>query len=138
MTPVHIYTDGSVHPNPNGQGGWAALLIWNEVRRELSGYLPIATNNTAELEAVIHGLDVLNGEGHEVVIHTDSEYTQKAIVGMKKPKANFGLLERIRALCARHTVTVEWERGHIGGAENERADTLANQARIRGKSHDGN
>lgn len=126
---VDIYTDGSVWPNPNGTGGWAAILIAGEHRKELSGYLVDATNNTAELEGVIQGLRALRGGPHEVVIHTDSEYAQGAIVGMKKPKANLELLATIRGLVAAHTVTVEWVRGHTGDPENERANQLANQAR---------
>jgi len=127
---IDIYTDGSVWPNPGGTGGWAAILKANGQTKEISGRLPIATNNTAELTAVIEALSALKGGPHDVTIWTDSEYTQKAIEGMKKPKANIELLLRIKSLVSQHRVTTEWIRGHTGHPENERCDELSNMARL--------
>ena len=37
MKRVDIYTDGACSGNP-GAGGWAAILIYNGVEKEISGY----------------------------------------------------------------------------------------------------
>lgn len=126
---IDIYTDGSCDPNP-GVGGWAAILKANGHTREISGKIPQATNNTAELTAVIEALNALRGGPHDVTIWTDSRYTQLAIEGMRKPKVNINLIYRIKELCQFHRVKVEWVRGHDGQVHNERADYLANTARL--------
>jgi ribonuclease HI len=51
---VEIYTDGACRGNP-GPGGWGALLISGERRRELRGAEPVTTNNRMELTAAIEG-----------------------------------------------------------------------------------
>ncbi len=43
-TVVEIYVDGACRGNP-GPGGWGALLIAGEVRKELSGAETQTTNN---------------------------------------------------------------------------------------------
>ena len=49
-----LYTDGACSGNP-GAGGWGAILIYGEHRREFSGGEPQTTNNRMELTAVIEG-----------------------------------------------------------------------------------
>ena len=58
MTEVDIYTDGACRGNP-GPGGWAALLIAGEVRKEIFGAEAATTNNRMELMAAIAGLGEL-------------------------------------------------------------------------------
>ena len=53
---VTIYTDGGAKPNPGGPGGWGALLIYGQHRKELSGGEPSTTNNRMELTAAIVAL----------------------------------------------------------------------------------
>lgn len=127
---VHIWTDGSCWPNP-GPGGWAAVLEAGSARKELSGSQHQSTNIRCELIAAIEALKALKGGPHEVIFHTDSEYVCRAIEGMKKPKANFDLIEEFSALKSRHTVKSHWIKGHAGNLNNERCDTLAMQARVR-------
>ena len=43
----------------------------------------------------------------------------------KKPVKNRDLWERLQVQLDRHSVTLEWVRGHNGHAENERCDELA-------------
>ena len=110
------------------------VLESGTLRRELSGSMPkdwSNSNNRAELLAVINGLKALHGGPHDVTIITDSEYTQRAIVGIKRPKYNFDLLREISELVKQHRVTVEWVRGHTGNPNNERCDQLALSERER-------
>ena len=65
MTKVTIYTDGAARGNPDGPGGYGAVLQFTDSKgvlheKELSqGYIK-TTNNRMELMAAIAGLEALN------------------------------------------------------------------------------
>ncbi len=71
---VEIWTDGGCKPNP-GPGGWAAILRFRGVEKELSGYDPATTYNRMELTAAAAALEALIRPSR-VVVHTDSEYVK--------------------------------------------------------------
>src|SRR5687768_1194103 len=73
-----IYTDGAARGNP-GPGGYGAVLIWGNARKELSGGFRRTTNNRMELMAVIAALQSLKREGLDVTIFSDSSYVVNAI-----------------------------------------------------------
>ena len=138
---VTIYTDGGAKPNPNGPGGWAALLIYSDVQKELSGGEPATTNNRMELTAACEALEALK-QPCEVTFYTDSEYVQKGIsewlsnwvkknwrTSTGKPVKNQDLWERLYAATQGHKISWKWVRGHAGNAHNERVDQLATAAR---------
>jgi ribonuclease HI len=74
---VTIYTDGGCDPNP-GRGGYAAVLLFGQHRRELSGGFRLSTNNRMELTAVISALRALK-EPCRVKLLSDSEYVVNAV-----------------------------------------------------------
>lgn len=74
---VDVHTDGACLGNP-GPGGWAALLRWRGIERELSGGEPLTTNNRMELMAAIMALEALK-EPCEVILTTDSQYVRQGI-----------------------------------------------------------
>ena len=74
---IEIYTDGACQGNP-GPGGWGALLISGQHRRELSGGEAHTTNNRMELRAVIEALNALK-KSSQIILYTDSQYVQKGI-----------------------------------------------------------
>jgi ribonuclease HI len=62
---VTIYTDGAARGNPNGPGGYGAVIQYVDPRgelheKELSGGYEKTTNNRMELMAVIVALEALN------------------------------------------------------------------------------
>jgi ribonuclease HI len=137
---VEIWTDGGCRPNP-GPGGWAAILTFRNVVKELSGAEAATTNNRMELTAAATALESLKRPCH-VVIHTDSQYLRNGITrwvdgwvrkGWKSaagdPVANIDLWKRILAAQETHRVELRWVRGHGGNDMNERADRLATEAR---------
>jgi ribonuclease HI len=141
--PVIIYTDGGCIGNP-GPGGWAALLIYGEHQKELSGRFRQTTNNRMELRAAIEALEALKRPSR-VELHTDSEYLRNGITqwihawqrngwrtASKKPVKNQDLWRRLLVALERHESAggVEWcwLKGHAGEAWNERVDQLANEA----------
>ena len=74
---VIVYTDGACKGNP-GPGGWGALLIAGEHRKELFGGEPFTTNNRMELIAAIEALAALK-RPCRVQLYTDSQYVRKGI-----------------------------------------------------------
>ena len=61
MQKITIYTDGACSGNP-GPGGWAAVLISGDYRKEISGGNPNTTNNIMELTAILEALKALKQE----------------------------------------------------------------------------
>ena len=61
MKKVLIYTDGACSGNP-GPGGWGAILMYGEVKKEISGALKDTTNNIMEITAVLEALKLLKEE----------------------------------------------------------------------------
>jgi len=136
---VMLFTDGSCLGNP-GPGGWACLLRYGSVERELSGAEADTTNNRMELRAVIAGLAALK-EPCAVKVVTDSQYVQRAMMrylvrwtaaGWRNSRgervANRDLWERLVRESSRHQVTWTWVRGHGASVEQNRCDQLAQSA----------
>ena len=139
MRQVILFTDGSCLGNP-GAGGWACLLRWGSVEKELSGAEPNTTNNRMELQAVIAGLSALKDPA-KVRVVTDSQYVQRAMAQYLSrwiqnswrnskgvPVANRDLWEVLLRESSRHEVTWTWVRGHGASAEQNRCDELAQAA----------
>ncbi len=135
---VVIYTDGACSGNP-GPGGWGAILISRQHRKELNGGEGATTNNRMELFAAIAALEQLKGPSR-VDLHTDSAYLKNGITqwihGWKrngwrtadrKPVKNAELWQRLDEATGPHQITWHWVKGHAGHPENERADELARQ-----------
>ena len=138
-TPVVIYTDGACSGNP-GPGGWGAILIYGDHRKEISDGEVETTNNRMELMAAIVALEALKRPSR-VELHTDSSYLKNGITDWierwkangwrtanKKPVKNVELWQRLDEARARHQIDWHWVRGHAGHPENERADELAREA----------
>jgi ribonuclease HI len=136
---IEIYTDGACRGNP-GPGGWAALLIMGEHRKELSGAEGLTTNNRMELTAVIRALEALK-RPVQARVYTDSEYVRRGIsewlpgwkargwrTADRKPVKNQDLWQRLEELNAGHKIEWHWVPGHAGVPGNERVDHLANAA----------
>jgi ribonuclease HI len=135
---VVIYTDGGCEPNP-GVGGWAAVMLFADKRKELSGAHPDTTNNRMEMTAAIEALSALK-RPCRVELHTDSEYLRNGITQWIKswkrnnwkrksgPVKNVDLWQALDAAVERHEVEWRWVKGHDGVEENERCDVLASEA----------
>ena len=77
MKTVTLYTDGACSGNP-GPGGWAAILMFGQFKKELSGGERDTTNNRMELTGVIEGLKALK-EPCIVELYSDSKYVIDAL-----------------------------------------------------------
>ena len=133
MARVQIYTDGGASGNP-GPGGYGALMMYGEHRKELSGGFRLTTNNRMELLAVITALEALNKPGMEVDVYSDSKYVVDAVqkrwvMNWEKKgylnKKNPDLWKRFLVICRQHNVVYHWVKGHAGNPYNEHVDQLA-------------
>lgn len=137
MKKVIIYTDGACSGNP-GSGGWATILKFGEVERELSGYEENTTNNKMELTAAIKGLKALK-EPCEVELYSDSAYLINAfekfwlvnwkkngwINSSKEEVKNSDLWKELDSLNTLHKIKWIKVKGHADNEYNNRCDKLA-------------
>lgn len=140
MEEVTIYTDGACSGNP-GPGGWGALLMYKDTKKEISGGRENTTNNVMELTAVIEGLKLLKFPC-KVKLYSDSAYVvngfnQKWIYGWikngwknssKEPVKNKELWQELYDLTKVHEVEFIKVKGHADNEYNNRCDELARNA----------
>ena len=137
MEEITIYTDGACSGNP-GPGGWGAILMMGDVRKEISGGSENTTNNIMELSAVIEALKLLK-RPCKVNVFSDSAYVVNAFnqkwiyVWMKKnwrtaggdPVKNKELWQELYSLTKVHDVTFNKVKGHADNEFNNRCDEMA-------------
>ncbi len=143
---VTIFTDGAARGNPDGPGGYGAVVQYVDAKgtlheREYSAGYKKTTNNRMELMAAIAGLEALT-KPCEVELISDSKYlvdafNQHWIDGWlkrdwknsaNKPVKNIDLWKRLLEAKKQHKVRFIWVKGHDGHPENERCDKLATSA----------
>lgn len=136
MSQLIIYTDGAARGNP-GPGGYGAILMWGDKRKELSAGFKHTTNNRMELMAVIAALKALNREGLNITVFSDSSYVVNAVekgwlqgwlrTGFKGKK-NPDLWQQYAELAKKHNIRFVWVKGHADNPFNNRCDQLATAA----------
>ena len=140
MEEVTIYTDGACSGNP-GPGGWGAILMYKDNKREISGGKKDTTNNVMELTAVIEALKLLKYPC-KVNVYSDSAYVVNAFLqhwingwqrnnwktSDKKDVKNKELWQELIELTKVHDVTFFKVKGHADNEYNNRCDELARNA----------
>ncbi len=143
---VIIYTDGAARGNPDGPGGFGAVLQYTDSKgvlheKEISEGFNPTTNNRMELLAAITALEALKKPCH-VDLYSDSSYVINAFeknwigswirngwkTSSKQPVKNVDLWKRMLEAKKPHDVSFHWVKGHAGHPENERCDRLATAA----------
>lgn len=135
-----IYTDGSCLRNPDGPGGWAAVIMDKDAKKiaELHAGNPSTTNNRMELTAALKALEFIKADAI-IDLYTDSQYLKNAftknwLTNWKKrgwltasgePVKNQDLWQALDAAFAKVKVRFHWVKGHVGIEHNERCDMLA-------------
>jgi ribonuclease HI len=127
---ILAFTDGACTGNPGPAGSGAVVKLPDGRVFERHRACGWATNNVGELTAVLLALELLTEAGVDVAapvaLFTDSEYTLGVLTKGWKAKANAELIADIKGrLRPWRQLSVEWVAGHVGVAENERADILA-------------
>jgi ribonuclease HI len=123
-----IFTDGASRNNPGEAGAGIFILRDGRPLERIARYLGTTTNNIAEYQAAIIGLEHCVKLGATVVrMHADSELMVKQLNGQYKVK-NEGLRplhQRAKELIAK---IGRVEVRYIPREQNKEADALANKA----------
>ena len=136
MPEITIYTDGAAKGNP-GNGGYGAVMMSGNHKKELSEGYRNTTNNRMELLSVIVALETIKIENAIVQIFSDSKYVVDSVekgwvFGWQKKgfkgKKNIDLWQRFLKIYPKHTIKFNWVKGHAGNLYNERCDELAVQS----------
>jgi len=126
---VFIYSDGGSRGNPGPSGIGIVILDEKKKRiKELFKYIGETTNNNAEYNAVIAGLEeALNLNAEEAVLYLDSELVVKQLTGEYRVKN-----AEIKPLFDRAVEKLKnfksYEIKHIDREKNKEADKLVNKA----------
>lgn len=140
MENIVIYTDGACSGNP-GPGGWGAILMYNEHKKEISGANKETTNNIMELTAVVEALKLLKHECN-VKIYSDSAYVVNAFkngwinnwmkngwrTSSKEPVKNKELWMTLYEFTRIHNIEFIKVKGHSDNEYNNRCDEIARNA----------
>tara|TARA_B110000438_G_scaffold291391_1_gene328285 strand:- start:27 stop:473 length:447 start_codon:yes stop_codon:yes gene_type:complete len=143
---ITIYTDGACMGNP-GPGGWAALIINEKRKKEISGGEKLTTNNRMELTAAIQALEYCNEKNEKqlsflnIKIFTDSTYVKDGITiwvnkwnknnwktADKKNVKNVDLWKRLIEQTKNKQIEWCWVKGHSDNPMNDLVDNLAKKA----------
>lgn len=124
---VIAYTDGACTGNP-GPAGLGVVLLASDGRRECAEFLGQATNNIAELTAILRALEATHDDRRPLAVWTDSQYSIGVLSKGWRAKANTELVEEIRSKLVGRKVSFHYVRGHSGSQWNERCDELARLA----------
>lgn len=128
-------------PEIQDHGGWGTILMYKDIKKELSGGNKNTTNNIMEITAVIEGLKQLKFEC-AVEIYSDSAYVVNAFnngwiynwiknnwkTSGKEPVKNKELWQELYDLTKKHKVEFIKVKGHSDNEFNNRCDELARQA----------
>tara|TARA_B100001741_G_scaffold168364_1_gene139146 strand:- start:36 stop:461 length:426 start_codon:yes stop_codon:yes gene_type:complete len=136
---IKIYTDGSCLENP-GDGGWAAIIIFDKQKKIISGNQKNTTNNRMELLAPIEALKTLKINS-EIEIITDSKYVKLGITewinnwkkngwktANKKEVKNIELWKELDSLVENFKIKWSWVKGHSTDQYNNEVDLIAKKA----------
>ena len=125
---AHLYFDGGSRGNPGPAAvGWV-LVTGDGIAAEDGERIGRATNNQAEYEALVRGLEAAVDVGFdELAVRGDSELVVRQVRGewdTNDPRLREQRL-RARELLAR---VEEWSIDHVPREINDRADELVNDA----------
>lgn len=136
---LEIYTDGACQGNP-GPGGWAAVLIWGDHIKKISGFEENTTNNRMELLAALNALLEVK-KNIPIKLYTDSQYVKRGMSEWLKlwlhnnwnrgKVKNIDLWQKLAEIDKNLKVQWCWVKGHSGNHYNEVADSLARDEIVR-------
>ena len=118
MKKVILYTDGACSNNP-GVGGWGAILMYGEHKKEMSGAEKLTTNNKMELEAVIQGF---------ICEWVEDWQKNGWRTAGKKDVQNVEQWKKLIELSKIHKIDWNKVKGHADNEFNNRCDYLARHA----------
>ncbi|MBI2108929.1 MAG: ribonuclease HI family protein [Parcubacteria group bacterium] len=139
---IIIYTDGGSRNNPGIAGAGAVIADEKgNVLKEISEFLGVRTNNWAEYQAIILGLQAVKKifgkeklKEMEVEVKTDSELVARQLSGKYQIKEESLFPQFIKVWNMRVSDIPNLTLTHIPREKNKKADELANKAMDKGEN----
>ena len=150
MSVINCYTDGACKNNKNSKkqsldGGSGGIIIYNDNSKFFMKKIKNATNNIAELNALLECLKILNNDKKNdrlIYIYTDSMYSINCLTkwylnweknnwktSNGKDVLNKELIKEILELKNKFNhLYIKYVKGHSDHKENDLADKFANDA----------
>lgn len=133
---VEVYSDGSGTTADKPAGYGYVTVVDGVATYEGNGRLDTGTNNDAELQGAIEGLDSLHyhfepEELTDVWLVSDSEIILGWADGTRafRQEDKIDKYQQLRNMMAEFKAKTRWVPGHKGEPFNELCDKLANEAR---------
>jgi ribonuclease HI len=134
MKRVKIYTDGACSGNP-GPGGWGAVLLYGERKKELSGGEERTTNNRMELRlssppecpegavprGAVHRFQYKQTPSTALL----TNWVRRGWRAAGRPGKDAVLWKGAGPAAGKHDVEFFWVKGHAENELNNRCDELA-------------
>lgn len=140
---IEVYTDGSCLGNP-GTGGWAFVIISEEVKDIKFGFIENTTNNQMELFAAIKSLEFLKDINEPFTLYTDSSYLKNGITtwirnwkknnwktSNNKEVKNKNFWIKLDILSQNKNISWKWVKAHSKNLNNNLVDDLARKAALK-------
>ena len=143
---IKIYTDGACSGNP-GPGGWAAVIIFENEKKEIFGGEKLTTNNRMEITAAIKAIEYCTARDikqitlKQIQVYTDSLYLKEGITmwvsnweknnwktSDKQNVKNIDLWKKLQEVIKPYSIDWFWVKGHSENVMNNLADKLAKEA----------
>jgi ribonuclease HI len=123
-----LRTDGGSRGNPGPAGAGFVIEVADEIVCRGGKFITSATNNVAEYEAFIWGLENVSALGHRnVTVYADSELLVKQVNGQYRVK-NEGLKPLFTKALKLLRGFSSFKVAHVRREQNVDADEMANQA----------
>ena len=132
-TKINIYTDGACSGNP-GPGAYAAILLYKDKEKVVSGFKEQTTNQEMEISAVLNALKAVKNKNIDINLYSDSKYALDGMSGWmhgwakkqwKKEIKHKNIWQGIYALYNTLKINCIWVKGHANNLYNERCDKIA-------------
>jgi ribonuclease HI len=141
ITKIIVYTDGGARGNPGPAGAGAYITdATGSPLKEISKFLGRQTNNYAEYEAIVLGIEGLKKmfgavqlKAMEVEVRMDSELACKQLNGIYQIKEPTLFPQFIKVHNLRVSTVPNIKFVHVRREANTQADRLANEAMDRGE-----
>jgi len=123
-----MYIDGASRGNPGPAGIGVVVLHNRKKTKEFYKYIGETTNNIAEYNALLYGLqEIACLEPDEIIINVDSELVAKQLNGEYKVK-DPNIKELFEKAVGILKGFKSFEIRHVERSKNKEADRLANKA----------
>ncbi|MHB1692875.1 MAG: ribonuclease HI [bacterium] len=130
---IDIYTDGACSGNP-GPGAYAAILLYKDKEKVVSGFKEHTTNQEMEIVAVLSALKAIKNKDIPINLYSDSKY---ALDGMSAWMHDWAKKQWKKDIKHKHIwqemfniyntlkINCIWVKGHANNLYNERCDKIA-------------